>query len=517
MKFLFYYIFCGFLSAILILLILIAIYCKRINGYWKRKGVYAVNPTLFFGNAKDVILQKKPLGVDIKEFYDNLKKNGQSFGGYYFLMQPTFVVSDLNLIKRIMVTDFEHFTDRPLHIDEDDNRMTGYLPTLKGEKWRALRMKLSSAFTSLKCKMMFETLPETYSDTLSQVIAGEMQSHNAVNIHYVLSKLNMDVIASCAFGFECNTLKNGNSELREYLLNFVHNQSLKGSIMHLLQFVFPDIFKIIKIKTRNDKMFDFFTKLVTDIVKYREENKVLRKDFVNILLNLRKDYKQSVNYCSGKSKEEVKEGLSIQELIAQCFVFLLGGFEAPTSITSFCIYELSRKPKLQQKVREEILKVLKKYNGKVSYDALAEMKFTDQCIYESFRMYPPVMIHARVCTKEYRVPNSTVVINEGTTLFVPTYGLHMDPNHFPAPEVFDPDRFSEYSDGVSDAWIPFGSGPRTCIAYRFGLLQAKYGLVTLLKQYKFSVHPSTKTPITFDCKNFLLFPSSPIMVIAEKI
>ncbi|XP_031327488.1 probable cytochrome P450 6a23 isoform X2 [Photinus pyralis] len=491
MTFFLHYAFYGFISVTLLFVILCLIYCKRANEYWQRKNVYAWKPTLVFGNAMDIMLQKKPLGVQIKEYYDDLKAQRKSFGGYYFLTQPVLVVSDLDLIKRVMVTDFEHFTDRPLHIDEEENPLTGYLPALKGERWKALRMKLSPAFTLLKSKMMLETLPETYADTLMELIDRETRIHGVINVHEIIGKLNMDIIASCAFGFECNSLKEGNAELKNHLLNFFHDQSLRGSIIHILSYVIPNIFKIIKLKTCNAKMMDYFTKLVTEIIAIREKDEIVRNDFMHILLQIDEVSKPDM-------ASESTDGLSLKELVAQCFVFLLGGLEAPST----------------DKAREEIRSVLKKYKGKISHDALSEMTFIDQCIYETFRMYPPVMIHGRACTKEYVVPGSRVVIEKGTTVFIPTYGLHMDPDYFPNPEVFDPER---YSNKISDAWMPMGCGPRICIAYRFGLLQVKYALVTLLRHYKFALHSSTKTPMTFDCKNFLLYPSSPILVIPEKL
>lgn len=84
---------------------------------------------------------------------------------------------------------------------------------------------------------------------------------------------------------------------------------------------------------------------------------------------------------------------------------------------------------------------------------------------ETMRKYPPAPVFLRKCTKPYPIPETNIVIPEGLSVLIPCYGLHRDPEYFPDPERFDPDRFSE--ENKSKIWdctyIPFGDGPRNCI------------------------------------------------------
>lgn len=71
----------------------------------------------------------------------------------------------------------------------------------------------------------------------------------------------------------------------------------------------------------------------------------------------------------------------------------------------------------------------------------------------------------RLCLENYQVPDSDYIIEKGTPVYIPIYGLQFDPKYFPNPDVYDPDRFSEerMKEIPGGCFIPFGDGPRNCI------------------------------------------------------
>lgn len=80
-------------------------------------------------------------------------------------------------------------------------------------------------------------------------------------------------------------------------------------------------------------------------------------------------------------------------------------------------------------------------------------------------MFPPVTQTLRKCTENYTIPGTDIVLEKGTAVFVPLLGIQHDPEYFPEPDKFDPERFSEKNKEniLPYTYFPFGEGPRICI------------------------------------------------------
>lgn len=80
-------------------------------------------------------------------------------------------------------------------------------------------------------------------------------------------------------------------------------------------------------------------------------------------------------------------------------------------------------------------------------------------------MYPIIPMLNRECTADYKVPGSDLVLEKGQLVFIPIIGLHQDPEYYPDPERFEPDRFTKEGKATRHhfTWMPFGEGPRNCI------------------------------------------------------
>jgi cytochrome P450 family 6 len=127
-----------------------------------------------------------------------------------------------------------------------------------------------------------------------------------------------------------------------------------------------------------------------------------------------------------------------------------------------------------------------------------------------------------------------VVAEKGTQVYVSILGMHRDPEYYPDPEKFDPERFNDDNkkSRLSFTYLPFGDGPRNCIGLlgkfrnhsteqklagvRFGAMQTKIGIATIVKNFRVSVCPKTK-PIEFNPYSFLLKTVNKVYLKAERV
>lgn len=84
---------------------------------------------------------------------------------------------------------------------------------------------------------------------------------------------------------------------------------------------------------------------------------------------------------------------------------------------------------------------------------------------ETLRKYPPVLFLMRKSTSSYTFESIKVSIPKDQGIFIPTLAIHWDPDIYPEPETFDPERFSEEVAKSRNPmfYLPFGDGPRNCI------------------------------------------------------
>ncbi|XP_063913777.1 probable cytochrome P450 6a14 [Zophobas morio] len=423
------------------------------------------------------------------------------------MYKPLYIPIDLDIIRGILQNGFGNFVDRGLYYDEKNDPLSAHLFYLGGVKWRNLRTKLTPTFTSGKLKMMFDTLV-TCGDQLKAKM-DKTAGKEAVDIKDILGRFTTDIIGNCAFGIDCNSLKSAENEFNRYFKSFFVN-TFWENVNAFITFIFPDLAKKLKIKTIKPKLSKFFMKIVKDTVKYREENNIYRKDFMHLLLQLKNRGKlvddNSVLREENDTKREVN--LTVDEIAAQSFVFFLAGYETSSTLMTFCLFEMASNPDIQERLRKEIEEVLQKHDNRFTYDAVMEMHYMEQVINETLRKHSPIPNLLRVCTKNYTIPGTDCVIDKGTQVFIPIMGIQHDPEYYPNPEKFDPERFSEANKSKRRpcTFLPFGDGPRNCIGLRFGLLQTKVGLGVLLKNYKFSVNSRTQLPLKFDPTSFILSP-----------
>nr|QZM07469.1 cytochrome P450 monooxygenase CYP6TE1 [Lasioderma serricorne] len=481
------------LLLLLTLLTILYLYIKHQHQHWRRLSIPYLEPKFPLGNLRNPFLKDRSQVEQFADWYRALKAKGHRYGGIYLFALPNFVPVDTEVVRDVLVKEFQSFFDRGFYYNEVDP-LSMHLLSLEGMKWKRLRAKLTPTFTSGKMKMMLETLIRC-CDPIPALLTTSTTTNHPIDMKHIFASYTIDVIGSCAFGIQCNTLHDNNeSDFRKYG-ELVFHDTIYRMLRALFVFNFPNVAAFFRMQVTKPEVSKFFLHLIHETVKAREATGEVRKDFMQLLLELKR-----------LRDEGEEDGISMEELSAQAFIFFLAGFETSSTVGTFCMYELAEHQVVQDRLREEIREVLGRHGGKITYDALQEMKYMTQVIEETLRKYPPLSFLNRVCTSDYKIPGTQVTLVKGTKVLISVLGLQRDPEFFPDPEKFDPERFSEENKDkiVPYSYIPFGEGPRICIGLRFGMMQTKMGLIALLKNHKFTVNPKTQTPIVMDFSSIIL-------------
>lgn len=119
-------------------------------------------------------------------------------------------------------------------------------------------------------------------------------------------------------------------------------------------------------------------------------------------------------------------------------------------------------------------------------------------------MYPVVPNLRRMCRRSCSVESTTgpCVIPDETFIMIPLYGIHHNPEFYPQPWTFRPERFAddEVRKRPDMSYFPFGVGPRACMGLRFATMQVAFCLALLLTNFKFSMSENTPKELVFDPK-----------------
>jgi cytochrome P450 len=159
-------------------------------------------------------------------------------------------------------------------------------------------------------------------------------------------------------------------------------------------------------------------------------------------------------------------------------IFMLAGHDTTATALTYALWVLGHHPGIQDRVAAEAAAI---GDRELTPDDVPRLGYTVQVLHESLRLCPPAAGVARLATRDIAVDGYRV--EAGSLIAVGIYGLHHDPELWPDPMVFDPDRFSPENVKARDRWefLPFLGGGRPCIGEHFARLETTLALATIVR------------------------------------
>ncbi|XP_049525901.1 cytochrome P450 3A41 isoform X2 [Dermacentor silvarum] len=475
----------GVFSVVFLVTVIYIKHLYRYKDYWKKQNVVHEELQLFWHPIAR-LLEKPIHEIDM----DKQKKYGKIFGAFEG-PKPTLIVSDPNLVKLVLVKSFQSLPDRRMNELIQDCAQTSMQHLLK----------VAEGGKELNAKEFFG--------------------------HYAL-----DVIARCAFGTKLNS---HTDQTNEFVSKARTAFNVKVTLPVILFFyicgLFPIIMKLLKLRFFGSDTFIFFKNVCLNMIEKRKLSSKKHQDFLQLMVDAQVGGLQGscevshdaedklYNLGTERAVEQTADlkALNEDEALAQCVTFFTAGQDTTSSVIAHTAYLLALHPEVQQRLREGVDDCFKRCGGEPSFDDISKLKYLNCIVSESLRLYPPAVRVERTACEDVTLGDTGFKLPKECIVQIPIYAMHRDPEYFPDPEKFDPERFSEENIGSIQpySYLPFGAGPRNCIGMRFALHVVKTCLFHLVHNVELVQTQSTQVPLKM-VKSFGLLTAEDIIVGVKK-
>lgn len=395
------------------------------------------------------------------------------------------MVRDPELLRQMAIKDFDHFQDHSAMVDPKTDKLFGNgLLMLKGGEWREMRATMSPVFTGSKMRQMFELVSES-ANQMAQFLTKKLDAGETIDdeMRDLFMKYTNDTMASCAFGVKVNSFENENNEFLvagKEAINFGKPSTLFRSFVVVK---LPILAQLLNIQIFQS---NFYKRVVLETMEERQKQNISRPDLINIFMGIRRGI-TGMSAASAAENKQIESNDSLatveeshigqmkvhrtwtdDQLVAQSFLFYFGGFDFIAGTMSLTSYALALNTDVQDKLYEEIREMNDRIDGRrLDYDSMQKMRYLDQVVCETLRMWPVIPTGDRMCVKDYVYDDGDLKfeLKRGNVFTFPIYGFHHDEKYFSDPYTFNPDRFSaENKHNITPGtYLPFGVGPRNCI------------------------------------------------------
>uniref|UniRef100_A0A8C6RC19 Thromboxane-A synthase n=1 Tax=Nannospalax galili TaxID=1026970 RepID=A0A8C6RC19_NANGA len=463
------------------------------------------------------------------ESHLELRKRYGPLCGYYLGRRMHIVVSEPDMIKQVLVENFNNFSNRTAS-GLEPKLVADSILLLRDKRWEEVRGVLTSAFSPERLNEMTPLISQA-CEILLEHLKHFTESRDVFDIQRSYCCYTTDVVASVAFGTLVDSQNAPEDPFVKHCRHFFAFCIPRPLLALILSFpsIMVPLARILPNKNR-DELNGFFNKLIKNVIALRDQQAAeeRRRDFLQMVLDARHS-KNSVGVqdfdlvtetlspteCTAAPPQErqptaMSPPLTLNEIVGQAFLFLIAGHEIITNTLSFVTYLLATHPDCQDRLLREVDFFIEKHRAGPSVSSFTPYPILGPMI--PYSPYPlahwqnsPPASHrfTREAAQDCELLGQR--ITAGAVLEMAVGALHHDPEHWPHPEIFDPERFTAEArmQRKPFTYLPFGAGPRSCLGVRLGLLVVKLTLVHVLHKFRFEASPETQVPLQLESKSAL--------------
>ncbi|NP_001352339.1 cytochrome P450 4C1-like [Aethina tumida] len=395
----------------------------------------------------------------------NIEKYGQSFLAY--IPHRTYVTAIPEEVKIIL----NH--PNALNKSKEYNHLRWIfaksLLLTHADPWRVNRKLISRSFKQGILDSFVTTFYKK-SCLLNDILRRDAYK----NIYYLLEEFTLDVFSEATLGIESSILKD--EKEHRFVVGVTTIQTLLmsriGNIIKMNDFIFsflPDGIRAKKCRTdMNNYIQDIIEKKRSIGIKQDIYSPSARLPVLDLLLEIAE-----------------KENLTDNYISEEMFLFAGAATDTTAYTIAYACCLLGMHPEIQEKIYKEIIETIGK-EEEILYSDLSKLKYTEMALNETQRILPSIPIIGRHTTADISLGDK--VIPKNTGIIISIFNIHRNPEYYPDPLVFNPDRFlpEEVAKRPQNTFLPFSQGPRNCIGMKYASMLMKTAIVNIVRNFKIS-------------------------------
>ncbi|XP_046636786.1 cytochrome P450 4c3-like [Daphnia pulicaria] len=361
------------------------------------------------------------------------------------------------------------------------------------DAWRKRRRMLNPAFSFQILNRFIGTFNDLSLDCVAKLEEMlETEQHKEIDVFPIMSKLTLDILSETSMGRK--------SWSEEETTNFFQCIERLEHVFMQRCFYQPwlrsdFIFKLSPLYRLEKQCISITSSLIDKVIQNRLELQKKNGQCESLVSN--NNNEEEDEYSRPKKRlafldllfqaAEANPDLNDKAIRNEIFLFMGGGIDTTSLTFIWFLYLIAKHPDQQKLVTDELDLIFGNSDRPVTAQDLTELKYLECCIKETLRLYPSLPLISRRLTEDVQAEGYT--LPKGLTVIFNIYSAHRNPEVYPDPDAFKPERFlPENSVGRHPyAYVPFSAGVRNCIGHRYAMLELKVSLANLLRRLRFSV------------------------------
>ncbi|KAL0269893.1 UNVERIFIED_CONTAM: hypothetical protein PYX00_007475 [Menopon gallinae] len=438
-------------------------YVRMINKIPGPKGV------LFFGSTlKYYRLKHEELLPDMLK---DLKTWGPTFR-YWYSGVAVVIVSDIDDIQTIL-TSRQSYRKGIIYKNIKPWLGTGLLIST-GQKWHTMRKIITPTF---HFSILQEYVHVFNKNTKIMVKLLEECDKEDCDLNGFITYCALDSICETSMGTFLNSQRTKAES--EYV------QAIFGIGKIIVErmfspFLFSDRnFKMSSLGREQAKLLKilhgFTSKIIEEKKQAFEKTETEERD---------PDQPKKISFLEMLLEKQKTHFFSDTDIREEVDTFLMAGHDTTAAALTWAFFELGHRHDIQDKVYEEMRRIFGDSDRSPTYQDLMEMSYLKRVLQETLRIYPSVPVISRKFDSDIQLKN--YVVPARTEMVLVIYSIHRNPDIYPDPEKFDPDRFlpEESEKRHTFAYVPFSAGQRNCVGQKYAMLQMLVLASSILRRYK---------------------------------